>query len=259
MEKESTVKIQQKAKELRQELLQLTTVHLDGLSKKLRHLSKKLKEGREHDSFVETNLHVWKKALDDLKANLTSPSTFSISRHDRDPLVQNVVVKSLETNELFERVSENRVRIEENGQIAVHDPSLNHTEIRGKNEYTSGSHEICLRIEQSADSRAFVGINSKSTPLQNNSYGVKSAYGWTNNYIWSNGKCHPNKSTSHVEMKTNDIINLIFHCDKRKISMIHERTNAIYELDVNIDHCPFPWQLHVNLNEANSCVRIMSA
>ena len=66
-EKESIVKIRQKAKQLRQELLQLATVHLDELSKKLRHLSEKLKEGREEDSFVETDLRDWKKSLDNLK------------------------------------------------------------------------------------------------------------------------------------------------------------------------------------------------
>src|SRR5271154_2230924 len=77
-EKESITKIQLKAKELRQELLQLTTVHLDELSKKLQYLSEKLKEGWEDDSFVETDLQDWRKSLHDLKANLTSPSTFNI-------------------------------------------------------------------------------------------------------------------------------------------------------------------------------------
>jgi len=235
-EQESIARIQQKSKELREELLQLTTVHLDELSKKLRHLSEKLNEGREHDSFVETDLQDWKKSLDDLKANLNSPSTFGISRHDRNPLVQNVSINSIGGNELFERVSDKNVQIEENGQVAVHDTSRSYTEIRGKSEYTSGCHEVHLRIEQSADSWTFLGINSKVTPLMNNSCRSNSAYGWTsNNYIWLNGNPDSNKSTSRIEMKTNDVISLIFHCDKRKISMINQRTNAKYELDVNID------------------------
>jgi len=259
-EKESIVKIQRKAKELRQQLLQLATVHLDELSKKLRHLSEKLKEGREHDSFVETDLRDWRKSLDDLKANLVSPSTFSISRHDRNPLVQNVSVNLIGTNELFERVSDNKVRIEENGQVAIRDTSRDQTEIRGKNEYISGCHKIRLCIEQSADSWTFLGINSKLTPLQNHSYSSKSAYGWmNNNYLWLNGTHQSNTSASRIEMKTNDIISLIFDCDKRKISMTNERTNAKHELDVNIVQSPFPWQLHVNLLEANSRVRILPA
>ena len=259
-EKESIAKIQQKAKDLRLELIRLTTIHNGELSKKLRYLSEQLNENRKNDNFIEIDLQQWKTTLKDLKAMLNSSSMFSFEKHDDSPLLQNISLVFIIENELFEEVFNNTTQIKQNGQIAIHDISYNYSEIRGKNEYTSGRHTIRLSIEQSADSWTFLGINSKSAPLQNKSYQSKSAYGWTNNnYIWLNGECHPNKSTSHVEMKTNDIINLIFHCDKRKVSMINERTNVNYELDVNTDHCPFPWQLHVNLYEANSCVRILSA
>ena len=62
-EKESIIKIQQKAKEIREQLLNLTTAHMVDLSKKLRNVSEKLKEGREHDSFVETDLQQWKTTI----------------------------------------------------------------------------------------------------------------------------------------------------------------------------------------------------
>ncbi|CAF3533921.1 unnamed protein product [Rotaria sordida] len=258
-EKESIVKIQQKAQELRQNLLEQTSINLKELSKKLQHLSEQLKEGREHDSFVETDLCDWKKSLDDLKANLTSPSTFRISQDDRIPLVQNVFVHSIETNEVFEQVFNNNVRIEENGLVAIHDAIIAYTEIRGKTEYTSGHHKIRLYIEQSSDTWIFLGINSKSTPLQNLSYSSTSTYGWaSNNFLWLNGQPHLDTSTYYIEMKINDVISLIFDCDNSKILMINERTNARFELIVNIDHCPFPWQLHVILYEANSRVRILS-
>jgi hypothetical protein len=257
-EKASIVKIQQKAEELRLELLLFTTSHLDELSKNIRQLSEKLREAREHDSFVETDLRDWKKLIEDLKQNLASPSTVSISQHDSVPLVQNISVNLTGTNELFERVFNNTVRIEEDGHVAIHNASNNNTEIRGKNEYTSGRHTIRLSIEQSASTWTFLGINSELTPLQNKSYASKSTYGWTNNNLfWLNGGGHPNPSTPAIEMKTNDVISLIFDCDNRKIFMINERTNSKYELVVNIDHCPFPWQLHVNLFEPNSRVRIL--
>jgi hypothetical protein len=258
-ENESIVRIQQKAKELREQLLQLTIVHLDDISKKLRNLSETLQEGREHDSFVETDLQQWKKTIDDLKSNFDSPSTFSISRHNENPLVQNISVDLMETTELFERVFDNRIRIEDNGQVAIHDATNNYSEIRGKNVYESGRHRIRLRIEQSTDSWTLLGINSESALLQNRSFKSKSAYGWVNNnFLWLNGECQPNKSTARIEMKTNDTISLLFDCDNHKISMTNERTNAKYELPVNIDHCPFPWQLHVNLSEPNSRVRILT-
>jgi hypothetical protein len=257
-EKESIIKIQQKAKELREQLFHLTTVHWNELSKRLRNLSEQLKEGREHDSFVETDLQQWEKTMANLKAKFISPSTFTISRHDESPIVQNISINFIGTTELFERVFNNTVRIEENGQVAIHDNSTNYSEVRGKNDYSSGRHEIRLRIDQSGDGWTFLGINSKSTPLKNVSYLSKSAYGWTNNnHYWLNGECQPNRTNARIEMKSNDIISLIFDCENRKILMINERTNGKYELTVNIDYCPFPWQLHAILYEANSRVRIL--
>ena len=253
-EKESIVKIQQKAKELRQELLQLATAHLDELSKNLRELSEELKKCHEEDNFIETDLREWKRSLDNLKENLTSPSTFSISRHDREPLVHDIYLNLIGKSDIFERVSDNRVRIENDGQVAVHDASSDEIEVRGKKEYTSGRHEIRLCIEQSIDSWTFLGINSKTTPLQNNSYTSKSSYGWSsNNNKWSNGS----PQQTQIEMNANDIMTLIFDCDARKISMINQRTNAGYELDVDLDSCPFPWQLQVILYESNSRIRIL--
>jgi hypothetical protein len=257
-ENESIVKIQQKATELRQELLQLTTVHSDDLSTKLRDLSEKMKEGREHESFVETDLDLWKKYLDYLIANFALPSTFSINRHHEIPLVNDISINFIGTNELFEQVFDNTVQIEENGRVAIHGLLQNYTEICGKNEYMSGCHKIRLCIEQSSDTWMFLGIDSKLNFPCNKSHNSKSAYGWTNNNcIWVDGQHSINTSTPRIEMKMNDIIILIFDCDQRKISMINERTNIKYELSVNIDNCPFPWQLYVNFYEPNSRVRIL--
>ncbi len=54
--KESIVKIQKRAKELRQELLQSTTNYTNDLSEKFHKLSEKLKESRENDHFIDTDL-----------------------------------------------------------------------------------------------------------------------------------------------------------------------------------------------------------
>ena len=173
--------------------------------------------------------------------------------------MQNIYLNLIGRNDIFERVFDNKVRIENDGQVAIHDASQGYTEIRGKKEYASGHHEIRLCIEQSVNQWTFLGIISKSTPLQNYSYSSKSACGWTNNnYLWLNGSFHSNTSTPGIEMKTNDIISLILNCDTRKVSMINQRTNGKYESDVNLENCPFPWQLHVVLSEPSSRVRILS-
>jgi hypothetical protein len=258
-EQKSIASVQQRAKELRQELLQLGTVHRSELSQKLRKLSEQSNEAREYDSFSETDLRQWKKTLEDLKADLASPSTVSIHQNDNCPLVQNVFINVTMANDLFQRVSDDRTQIAENGKVVIHERRDEQSEIRGRNEYASGLHKIRVSIEESRNNWMLLGINHKATQLQRLSYSSLSAYGWTsNNDIWSNGEKNKNKSNDAIEMKKNDIISLILDCDKRTITMINERTNRKHELVVNVTHCPFPWQLHVNLYEANSRLRILS-
>jgi hypothetical protein len=308
-EKESIAKIQKRAHKLRQELFQSTAAYTSDLSKKLQQLSEQLKRGREHDDFIETDLQDWKKTLENLKTNLISPSTISINRDDNVSLVHNISITSfvktseeferlsdngvrieergqviihdalddyteirgkneyvsgshkilpVVTNEEFEKVSDKEVRIKENGQVAVRDGTLSPTEVRGKNEYRSGRHEIRVRIEESSGTWMFLGINSKVTPLRCYSHTRKSAYGWSsNNYIWLKGSEQLNISNPRIEMKMNDVITLTLDCDNRKISMLNERTKAEHELIVDINNCPFPWQLHLNLYEPQDSVRIL--
>ena len=258
-EKLSIVKIQQKANELRQELLKHATGHIMEMSKNLRSLSENLKKGQEEDSFVETDLQGWKKILDELKSNFTSPSTFRINQQSTNPLVHDLSVVVIGKGDLFERTSDNKVTIAENGQLAINnDGTGSYIEVRGKDKYTSGRHKIHLRIEQSTNCWTFVGINSESAPLQNSSYSCRSTYGWSsNNVLWLGGIPQTN-TTTKIDMKTNDIISLILDCDNRKIFMNNEQTKAKYEMVVNISQCPFPWQLQVILMENNCRVRILS-
>ncbi|CAF0790472.1 unnamed protein product [Rotaria sp. Silwood1] len=258
-EKESIVKIQQKAEELRLELFKLVSMRNDEVLSTLQQLSEELNESQATDNFIEIDLQEWKITLNNLKAKLDSSSAFLFNVRDDFPLVQDISIMFTIENELFEQVFDNTVQIKQCRQVIIHDTSHNYTELRGKNEYTTGRHRIRLCIEQSDDRWTFLGITSKSTLLQKQSSSSKSSYGWTNNnYFWINGECHPNQSSARIEMKTNDIITLIFDCNNHKISMINERTNAKYELLVNTDHCSFPWQFHVNLYEANSRIRILS-
>jgi len=259
-EKESMAKIQQRAKELRQELLLSTNAHEKELTKKLQQLSEKLKKSRESDDYIEADLQCWKKILDNLKTDLNSQLNISINKNDNVVLIPNVSITSTKvTSDLFERVSDNRVQIQQNGKVALSDKTQNATEARGKKEYKSGRHEIRLFIEKFINKWIFFGINSKLTQLQNSSYRSASTYGWSSNdYMWVNGTEHRNNSNSPIEMKMNDIIVLILDCDNRKISLINERTKAKHELVVNIDSCPFPWQFQVNLYEPDCCVRVLN-
>ncbi|CAF4663741.1 unnamed protein product [Rotaria sp. Silwood1] len=107
-ETQSISKIQQRAKELRQELSELTKNNTNNSSQKLQDLAKEINECRENGDFLEIDLRRWKETLEDLKLHITSPSKITINRVNENALIQNISVnlKNKTTNEVFERVLE---------------------------------------------------------------------------------------------------------------------------------------------------------
>ncbi|UJR30587.1 hypothetical protein I4U23_018114 [Adineta vaga] len=260
-ESKSIEQIQQKANDLREELLQLKAVHIESLSTKYQGLTQQIKESRNKDDFIEMDIERWSKRLEDMKSNLISSTTIILAQHQNVPLIANLSVDFLWTgNELFDRVHSDDVQIEQDGEVVkALSFFMTANEIRGKNNYAFGCHKIRLRIEHLTKQWTFLGINSARIPLQKSSYEAKSAYGWCNsNYIYVKGKSQLNKTDSPIEMDVNDFITLIFDCDNRQISMINERTEVRHNLTVNTNHCPFPWQLHVALRNRNTSIRILS-
>ncbi|UJR06690.1 hypothetical protein I4U23_010976 [Adineta vaga] len=253
-------KIQHKAAELQHELSRLIDDHTKDLSEKLHSLAEQLQKAKEQDDFIETNLGHWKKKLDYLRSNVILPTTIFINQNDNIPLVSDVSISLLQTgHELFDYPLDNDVRIEEDGEVAV---AVNYitrySGIRGKNFYGVGLQKITLKIEHPRSQWTFLGIQSKSIPIQKASYLSKSLYGWCNkNYIYSNGSYQSNKTNTPIQMNTNDIITLFLNCENRKIVMINEMNFSKYELEVDINNCPFPWQLHVILREQHSRIRLL--
>lgn len=257
-ESQSIVTIQRKANELREQLIRASSFHLDDLSHRIQQLGEELRRSSDQRSFIDTDIQNWRRSLEDLREDVLSLSTFSISGLKRNLPLKDILVNIFEKNEFFQYTSNDRVRIEEYGRLAIHDASAAETELRGKNEYASGCHEIRFHLVQSTNNWMFLGINSKSIPLQNNSYAIRSACGWANNNnVWCNGEPTSNTST-RIEMARDDMIILIIDCENQKIFMTNERTNGHYELDVDVNNCPFPWQFHVNLYDRDSSIRILS-
>ncbi len=62
-EKESIEKIQLKAKELREQLLQPAAMQINELFKRFEPVLEQLNKGRELDGFIETDLNLWKETL----------------------------------------------------------------------------------------------------------------------------------------------------------------------------------------------------
>ena len=174
-ESQSIIIIQRKADELRKQLIRTTSFHLDDLSHRIQQLGEEVRRSSEQRSFIDTDIQNWRRSLEDLREDVRSLSTFSISGLKRNLPLKDIRVNIFEKNEFFQYASNGRVRFEEYGRFAIHDASAAEIELRGKNEYTSGCHEIRFHLVQSTNNWMFLGINSKATALQDNSYAVRSA------------------------------------------------------------------------------------
>jgi hypothetical protein len=125
------------------------------------------------------------------------------------------VIKTIFVNEmafdLFEQ-SKSNVNIGDHGQVAIHHLFALVGLVRGKNEYSSGYHEILFKIEHLHESGwIFFGIISKNTPIQASSHIAPTVYGWTgNNGVFLNGVKHLSfQCIQKCDMQNNDTFQLL--------------------------------------------------
>ncbi|CAF4908882.1 unnamed protein product [Rotaria sp. Silwood1] len=257
-EQESIVKIRQAAEEARNRLIKTTTEYTNDLKQKLNNLSDELRQGQEDNDFIETDLQQWIQKLEELKKELHSPATVAV-QEDSTPLISKILIRNQNTFDLFERVC-GTAEIKENGCLVVKNNSSNHTEIRGQNEYNTGRHRVSFQIEQLASGGwIFFGIISKAEPMQTSSYSSPSSYGWSNqNQIFS-GAAGQIISGETIEIVENDTITLLIDCNQKTVRLENDRLNKSIQQLVDINKCPFPWQLHLNLYLANTRVRILNS
>jgi uncharacterized FlaG/YvyC family protein len=90
---DSIEKIRQAAQEARQMLLQnATTRDIKHIEVKLNELTNQIRQGREENDFVETDLRHWNEQLTELTKELNKPSNISL-RHDSKPFVTKLYVE----------------------------------------------------------------------------------------------------------------------------------------------------------------------
>ena len=90
-EHDSIDKIRRTAHKARQQILQYGTKYTTEIEDKLAKLTDQLREGRQGNDFVETDLVHWREELDRLVNELAVPSHISI-RQDTNSLVTNILV-----------------------------------------------------------------------------------------------------------------------------------------------------------------------
>ncbi|CAF3327125.1 unnamed protein product [Rotaria sp. Silwood2] len=161
-------------------------------------------------------------------------------------------------NEIFEQ-SIGDIRIEDNGCVVSHGTSMNGGEVRGKNQYTSGKHRLKFKIEKYS-TWIFIGIISKTTSMKENSYKSLSSYGWVSqdHYyagVWAK---KGNDIFSTYNNRENDIIELLIDVTTQTLHYTNERMNQPQKMKVDINKCPLPWQILINLSGYNDRIRLLS-
>jgi hypothetical protein len=253
-EEQSIQKIRLTGEDLRNQLFQHITKHTNDIKEKLQDFSNELRQSREEDDFIETDLRQWKIKLEELEKNLLASMTL-IVREESSSFIDKISIECNNTLDIFEHIYGD-ARLEENGQLVIKDILGGHTEIRGKNGYFNGRHKIDFSIEEfPVKGWIFFGIVSKSQRMQFNSYSLPSSYGWaTTDQIFLAGQLINQQTYDVIQ---NDIITLWIDCYQKKIQLKNQQTNRDLELSVDINKCQFPWQFHINLSRTPNRIRIL--
>jgi hypothetical protein len=231
------------------------------ITKQLQGISTQLKTCKEADDYSEKDLTGWLQALENLKKQLSTPPNVKLEKINDETWLQRLGITTTLLNPLdkFEKTCDS-VQILENGFVAECTVTTGGAEVRGLTKYSTGTHKITLKIEKMTNNHwMFWGIISQNTPTQNNSYYSTSANGWAKctNQVYLNGKCNNGYNNYQGDIVENDILYLILNCDSRIIELENERTKQKHSIPIDLNGCPFPWQLHISLCYINDRIRIL--
>ncbi|CAF1312852.1 unnamed protein product [Adineta steineri] len=261
-ERESVEMIRRAAEKARCDLDQLLTSNKKLVKKELEKISTQLKTSKEADDYSEKNLTGWLQALEKLKNQLSTPRDVKLQKTNDKIWLRRpeIVTVSLNSLDKFEIVCGN-AHILENGLVAEHKETTGHAEVCGFSKYSTGTHKIGLKIEKMTNNQwMFWGIISQNTTAQKSSYASKSANGWAKctNQVYFNGKNNNGYNNYQGDIVENDIVYLTLNCDRQIIELENERTKQKYSIPIDLNGCPFPWQLHINLQGSSDRIRILA-
>ncbi|UJR14397.1 hypothetical protein I4U23_001394 [Adineta vaga] len=290
-EQESIEKIHQAAINARKDLLNVLCKHRTVVINGLQYLTQELNNARGENDYVEPDLKEWKEKLQKLKTDLIADQTIDFG-HDKN---NNVLISKISINDILTDIfcqPVNDMQILENGNVVVHGQKQQYGLVRGRNEYSSGQHQLCFQIEHHGNQgNLFCGVLTKNIPTQtiqnilyeldadgqinNSSLGsyprsthstllerinCLNQYGYTSNYrnqVFNGNSYDPICGMYQFNtLNKNQIIELLIDCDQQTISLINERTRQTQNLNVDLAICPFPWQFCLIFACANGRIRL---
>ena len=183
--------------------------------------------------------------------NVETPSLLNMPKDVKNYLIP---------DEKFERCIGD-VNIDVEGYVAVHSKRLCSGDVRGKQDYSCGQHRLQIRLQKNRSRLSIIiGIISKATPMKTDSYKHPTFYGWASlNQCYLGGVFRKSGDAYSIHDNCeNDTIELIIDVVGRRLQYTNQRTKQSAQLTVDINRCPFPWQLHLSLGGDEDEVRLVN-
>jgi hypothetical protein len=262
-ELKSIKKIQKAANDARKQLLNLLGTNTGTVTTMLETLTKQLTKARDDNTFVETDLQVWTMKLNQLKQDLNTPKTIFMKEDAYSAVAVALMYPISVPNDSFAH-SVGNIQIEDNGYVIKQGILPPVGSARTTGEYTSGCHQFRFKIENIETNPEkkwiFFGIVSKATLVRTQSYTSPTACGWAGlNEVFCNGVKSVNFKGYRSDMEKNDTLQLFINCDLQTIRLTNERLDSKHQLEIDVNKCPFPWQVYLCLYYAGDKVRILTS
>jgi hypothetical protein len=82
-------------------------------------------------------------------------------------------------------------------------------------------------------------------------------YGWSSDDIAYGAEMGVGKNFRDMKGQTKFEIEFELDCDNRQISYVNQKTKNRRKINVNIEKCPFPWQVEFYLFETGDSVQLL--
>ncbi|CAF0835763.1 unnamed protein product [Rotaria sordida] len=259
-ERQSILKIQQTANDIRQQLKYVFTKHTIEMNELLTEISQKLNKVRTQNNYIETDIKFWLDKLNNFKNDFQIPKTINIiSDENNNSFINKIKLSLISLDSFHQAVGD--IQTINNDFTVLHGPSNGDATIRGKKEYYSGIYTFHFQVEKLGIPKwIFFGIISKNIPSQANLYKTPTVYGWAGHHqVWLNGIHHHQYNGYICEFDINHIIELFIDCDKKIIRLTNKTTSITHEINISPIECPFPWILYLGLYGSGDQVRLLFA
>lgn len=227
-----------------------------------------MQDARADDQFVEGDLRRWSTLLEQLKQTvMNSASSINIEEDRTKVLVGELSVSQavacIEEDERFGEYS-GSARITDNGHaISQNGATRGYTFVRGNSEYSLGQHKIRFAVSKHKTRwTMFFSIYPRSSRMPNDHSDLRdAAYGWySDDSMICDGKhLRTEEGFRDLNGETRFEVALVLDCDHGRIEYMNERSHQRRQMKVDLQRCPYPWQLLFFLYDTEDRIEIVSS